>query len=151
MDYQNIMQRHLGNISRGIGHDVSNRYSYIISQNDLTNAYLQMKNDLGYPLMMDSKYRRAIVYNKEGLEKEISKMIDGCILANIKELEKMIVEDISNDVETMLNGITQAQNGRVLMGKSNSKNASFTNIFAKSLAKGLVKGVGKMIDDIVNQ
>ena len=30
-----------------------------------TSVYL---NELGYPLMMDSKYRRAIVYNKKGLE-----------------------------------------------------------------------------------
>ena len=71
MDYNSALQRHLGNISRQVGHDVSKRYSYIVSQDDLTNAWLQMNNDLGYPLMMDSKYRRAIVMNKQGLEKKI--------------------------------------------------------------------------------
>ena len=104
MDYNSALQRHLGNISRQVGHDVSKRYSYIVSQDDLTNAWLQMHNDLGYPLMMDSKYRRAIVMNKQGLEKKIAEMVNECIIANIKELENMVAEDIGNDIESMLNG-----------------------------------------------
>ncbi len=34
----NTTKRHLGNISRLVGHDVSNKYSYIISESDLINA-----------------------------------------------------------------------------------------------------------------
>ena len=37
MDYNSALQRHLGNISRQVGHDVYKRYSYIVSQDDLTN------------------------------------------------------------------------------------------------------------------
>ena len=151
MDYQSAMQRHLGNISRQIGHDVSNKYSYIINQDDLTNAYLQMRNDLGYPLMIDSKYRRAIVYNKQGLEKKIGEMINECIIANIKDLEKMVVEDISNDLESMLNGLVQAANGTINLGKiSNRSGGSATNKFISALTKGIFKGVNEIMDDMIN-
>ena len=151
MNYQSSMQRHLGNISRQVGHDVSNKYSYIVSQDDLTNAYLQMRNDLGYPLMMDSKYHRAIVYNKQGLEKKIAEMVNGCIIANIKELENMVAEDIGNDIESMLNGLVQSANGTITLGKGSSRSGgSATKRFASALAKGLVKGVENIIDDITN-
>lgn len=151
MDYNSATQRHLGNISRQVGHDVSKRYSYIVSQDDLTNAWLQMHNDLGYPLMMDSKYHRAIVYNKQGLEKQIAQMVNDCIIANIKELESMVAEDIGKDIESMLNGLVQAANGTVTLGKTSSRSGgSAINRFTSALVKGLVKGVGKIIDDMTN-
>lgn len=151
MDYNSAIQRHLGNISRQVGHDISKRYSYIVSQDDLTNAWLQMHNDLGYPLMMDSKYHRAIVYNKQGLEKQIAQMVNDCIIANIKELESMVAEDIGKDIESMLNGLVQAANGTVTLGKTSSRSGgSAINRFTSALVKGLVKGVGKIIDDMTN-
>ncbi|MCI6665560.1 MAG: hypothetical protein MSE26_04645 [Lachnospiraceae bacterium] len=151
MDYNSAIQRHLGNISRQVGHDISKRYSYIVSQDDLTNAWLQMHNDLGYPLMMDSKYHRAIVYNKQGLEKQIAQMVNDCIIANIKELESMVAEDIGKDIESMLNGLVKAANGTVTLGKTSSRSGgSAINRFTSALVKGLVKGVGKIIDDMTN-
>ena len=151
MNTDDIMRHHLGNISRQVGHDVSKRYSYIVNQDDLTNAWLQMHNDLGYPLMMDSKYHRAIVYNKQGLEKQIAQMVNDCIIADIKELERMVAEDIGNDIESMLNGLVQSANGTITLGKASSRSGgSATNKFASALAKGLVKGVSKIIDDMTN-
>ena len=139
------MKRHLGNISRAVGHDVTNKYSYIISSDDLTNAYVKMKDELGYPLMMDSKYRRAIVYNKKGLEKKIRETIDKCIIDNIMLLDRLVVEDIV----TQLNGITQSANGKIVMGKNSMSNNTM-NLFSNALVKGLVNGVGKIIDDITD-
>ena len=139
------MNKHLGNISRAVGHDVTNKYSYIISSDDLTNAYVIMKDELGYPLMIDSKYRRAIVYNKKGLEKKIRETIDNCINDNIMLLDRFVVEDIV----AQLNGIMQSANGKIMIGKNNvSSNAK--NLFSNALVKGLVNGVGKIIDDITN-
>ena len=141
----NAMNKHLGNISRAVGHDVTNKYSYIISSDDLTNAYVKMKDELGYPLMIDSKYRRAIVYNKKGLEKKIRETIDNCIIDNIMLLDRFVVEDIV----AQLNGIMQSANGKIMIGKNNvSSNAK--NLFSNALVKGLVNGVGKIIDDITN-
>ena len=141
----NAMNKHLGNISRAVGHDVTNKYSYVVNSNDLTNAYVKMKDELGYPLMIDSKYRRAIVYNKKGLEKKIRETIDNCIIDNIMLLDRFVVEDIV----AQLNGIMQSANGKIMIGKNNvSSNAK--NLFSNALVKGLVNGVGKIIDDITN-
>ena len=135
-------QRKLGRL---VGNDMSHKYSYIISQDDLINAYTQMRDELGYPLMVDSKYRRAIVYNKKGLEKKIRETIDKCIIDNIMLLDRMVVEDIV----TQLNGITQSANGKIIMGKTSVSNNTI-NLFSNALVKGLVNGVGKIIDDITN-
>ena len=94
-------------MSRLVGHDVTDRYSYIVSRDDLVNAYLNMRNELGYPLMVDSKHRRAIVYNKKGLEKKVQQIINETIINNIGMLDSAIVSDITNK----LNSITQTANG----------------------------------------
>lgn len=138
----NTTKRHLGNISRLVGHDVSNKYSYIISESDLINAWVKMHNDLGYPLMIDSKYRRAIVYNKQGLEKQINNMIVECIKEATKDLTDIVVADIISQI----NSITQTTSGKVI-----SKNNSYTgktNLFINSLSSGLVNGFFKILDDI---
>ena len=141
----NAMNKHLGNISRAVGHDVTNKYNYIISSDDLTNAYVKMKDELGYPLMIDRKYRRAIVYNKKGLEKKIRETIDKSIINNIMLSDRMVVEDIV----TQLNGITQSSNGKMIIGKTSVSNNAM-NLFSNALVKGLVSGVGKIIDDITD-
>lgn len=144
MNYNKAINNHLGNISRLVGHDVSSRYSYIVSQDDLTNAYLQMRNELGYPLMMDSKKRRAIVYNKKGLEKQIQKMIDECIINNIKLLEKMIVDDIIG----ALNGVTKSVNS-ISSGSKIGANST-TSLFVKAMTNGLINGIGSILDDMTD-
>ena len=138
----NTTKRHLGNISRLVGHDVSNKYSYIISESDLINAWVKMHNDLGYPLMIDSKYRRSIVYNKQGLERQINNMIVECIKEATKDLTDIVVADIISQI----NSITQTTSGKVI-----SKNNSYTgktNLFINALSSGLVNGFFKILDDI---
>ena len=136
------MDRHIGNLSRAVGHDVSNRYSYIISQNDIYKAYNDMRDELDYPLVMDSKYRRAIVYNKKGLEKKINEVVNNTILNNIQLLDRMVVQDIV----TQLNSIKQTSNGTLAV--SNTTN-SFASMLGSALAKGIVKGVSGIIDDMM--
>lgn len=143
-----MQKRHLGNISRQVGHDVSKKYSYIVNQDELTNAYFQMREELNYPLMMESRYRRAIVYNKQGLGNKIIEIINACIGENINELENMIAEEVANDIIDRINGLSQAANGNII--KSNNKIKNNTYKFAKIIAKGITKGVGDLIDDIIN-
>ena len=72
MGYKSAQQRHMNNLGRLVGHKVGSglsTYQYILNSDDLTNAYLQLHDELGYPLQIESRYRRAIVYNKKGLEK----------------------------------------------------------------------------------
>lgn len=137
------IKRHIGNIGRAVGHDVSSRYSYIVTENELTNAWLQMHNDLGYPLMMTSKYRRAIIYNKEGLEKKIQQMITECVKESSKELTNIM----TTDVLAQLNNIVQDVKGNLVFGKG-SYTGKTTHLLAKAIGGGLVNGFFKVLDDI---
>lgn len=143
MNSNRAMKNHLNNISRQVGSDVSNRYNFVVSNDELINAYLQMRNELGYPLMIDSKNRRAIVYNKIGLEKKIQQLINDGIVDNIKRLESTIANDIVDSVYKQLNGVIQNGNGKVI---SNSK----TNIFTDAMTKGVVNGIGRIFDDMMD-
>lgn len=140
----NNYNRHIGNISRAVGHDISQRYSYIINESDLTNAWLSFHDELGYPLMIDSGYRRAIVYNKKGLEKQIQNMINECIEKEAKELSDIIV----NDITYQLNNITQSVNGTFIKGGNSSFNLG--GLIGKALGKGLVNGFFNILDDITD-
>lgn len=134
----------MGNISRLAGHDVSVRYSYAIDKNDIAKAFNQMRDELNYPLQVDSRNRRAIVYNKKGLEKKIQKMVDECIIYNVKLMEDMIINDVVNGINSQLNGIIQ-------MGTMNSKsNNSSVKIFSSAVTKGLINGLSGIVNDIIN-
>lgn len=151
MDYKNVMQHHIGNLRRAVGSDTSGKYSYIVSNDELTNAYLQMRNELGYPLMIDSKYRRAIVYNKQGIENKIQELINQSILSNIKLLEDTVAEDIVNAVMNQIGGINNIVNNGYQVTKSTiKKSSSALSIFASAMAKTIIGGIGKMIDEFTN-
>lgn len=147
MDYQSIVQHHMKQLSNQVGHDITT-YNYVSGEDELMNAYAQMRNDLGYPLAMDSKYRRAIVYNKQGIEKQIAEMIEDNIMDNIGELESEIANNVANDIINQLNGLTQTASGTIVLGGSSSSGTA--SKFASLLAKGLVKGVGKIVEDIID-
>ena len=85
-------------------------------------------------------------YNKKGLEKQIQEKIINAVMENIQLLDRMIVEDITNQ----LNGLVQTANGTFTIGKNSGVGKSTTNMFINAMAKGLVKGVGSIIEDIVN-
>ena len=145
MSVNTANKRHLGNISRLVGHNVNNKYDYIITGNDLINAWVQMHNDLGYPLKVDSKYRRTIIYNKQGLEKQIQEMIKQCI----EETSKDIVGVIMADIVTEFNNITQTANGQFVTGGKGNKQG-ISSLFTSSLSKGLVNGFFGILDDITS-
>ena len=139
MNYNNAMKHHMRNLGRLTGNDVSSRYSYMISGDDLTSAYAKMRDELGYPLMMDSKYRRAIVYNKKGLEKQITKLVNEVIIENIKLLDTFVAQDIVNKVNGAISGSATKGSGN-----------SFASMLGSALGKGIVKGIGDILDDMMN-
>lgn len=139
-------QRHLNNLGRLVGHNVGSglsTYQYILNKDDLTNAYLQMRNDLGYPLMVDSKYRRAIVYNKQGLEKQIENMINNTIEDSFNKLSDLVAQDIANKVDNLLSAST---------GTIGGGNTSFNSakMIGSVIGKGLVKGFFGILDSITD-
>ncbi len=141
------IKRHLGNISRSVGHDISShRYSYIISESDLINAWLQMHNDLNYTLLTDSKYHRALVFNKPGLEKYIQENLIKQMEQNFNELSDIVTRDL----EMLLNNLIQTKNGTISITKSNNSKHDTLNLWASAAAKGIVKGIADIMDDIMN-
>lgn len=142
----NQMQRHMANLGRLYGHKTSggSKYSYIVNTDDLTNAYLQMRQDLGYPLMIDSKYRRAIVYNKEGLERKIQNMINEVLEESAKKLSDIVVADISYQ----LNNLTMNSKGQIVGSGNHSFNMA--SMLGSAIGKGLVKGFFNILDDITD-
>ena len=104
-----------------------------------------MHHDLGYPLKVDSKYRRAIVYNKSGLEKQIQDMITKVIGEHLQELGDLVVDDITYQ----LNNLATSANGTIVR-KSGIHTSNFGALIGKALGKGLVKGFNDILDDITN-
>lgn len=147
MGYKSAQQRHMNNLGRLVGHKVGSglsTYQYILNSDDLTNAYLQLHDELGYPLQIESRYRRAIVYNKKGLEKRIQDMINDTIEAAAKNLSDIVVADITNQ----LNNITMAANGKIVVGGGKSFNLG--GMIGHALGKGLVDGFFTIIDEITD-
>lgn len=141
------MNRHMNNLGRLVGHKVGSglsTYQYILNSDDLTNAYLQMRNDLGYPLQVDSKYRRAIIFNKQGLEKRIQQMINDTIEEAAKTLSNLVVADITHQ----LNNITMAANGKMVVGGGSSLNMG--KLLGSALGKSLVNGFFTILDEITD-
>lgn len=103
-----------------------------------------MHHDLGYPLKIDSRYKRAIVYNKSGLEKQIEEMISKVIGENLEKLADLVVDDIT----AQLNCLTQTANGQLI--KSKSYSSKLGSMIGKALGKGLVKGFSQILDDMTD-
>lgn len=118
-------------------------YSYAIDTNSYAELWHRLHNDLGYPLKVDSRYKRAIIYNKQGLEKQIQKMITEVIEKNLKELADMVADDIT----IQLNSLRPSANGNMIIS---NRNNSTISLFATSLSKGLVNGLSKIIEDITS-
>ena len=148
MYYNRVIERHISNIKRQVGNDGNGRYSFIVKHNDLIDNYLQMRDELGYPLMIDSRNRRAIVYNKKGLEKKIEQLVNKCITDNMKILENIVTEDIVNNVVNKLSAITLSANGKININNKSKTNMS--SMLGSAIGKGLVDGIGKIIDDMTD-
>lgn len=128
----------VGNIKREV-HTGNALYDYAIDTNEFANLWYQMHKDLGYPLQIDSRYKRAIVYNKQGLEQKIQKMLEEVIGKN----GQVLADIIANDINNKLDSLTQTANGKTVTSKSGS-----SHILATALTKGLVNGFIKILDDI---
>ena len=137
------LENHMKNLSNAIGHDVRS-YHYIIDGDDLTRTWVQMHNDLNYPLKVDSKYRRVIVYNKQGLENQIIQMINTVIAQNLKALADIVANDIVNSISLQLNGITTMSHNKV----PTSKSYSWSKVITRAISGGLVNGFFKILEDM---
>ena len=116
-------------------------YDYSINTNDFANLWYSLHNDLGYPLKIDSRYKRAIIYNKQGLEKQIQQMITEVIGKELGQLADLV----ANDITAQIDSITQTASGKIVKTRSNNLGTTI----ASAIGKGLVNGFFNIIDSII--
>lgn len=65
------MDNHLRNLSRQVGGDVTDKYRFITSSDELYKAFRESKADLHYALKKETQRDRYIITNSEALEQAI--------------------------------------------------------------------------------
>lgn len=136
MNNGQMMKNHMRKIGSLVSNDVTNKYRYILSGDDIVSAYAKMKDELGYPLMMDSKHRRAIVYNKKGLEKQIQNVINNSIVENIQLLDTFVAQDVTNKINNAI-------------GNKTNSSSNLGSMIGSVLGKGIVNGISSIVDDML--
>lgn len=145
MNNKRAMRNHIGNINRVAGNSgTGNRYEFIMSQDDLMNAYFQSHRDLVYNLRKEVK-RDRFVLNSAGLEKELKRICDDAIQKASKQLAELVAADARNEVERQI--------GAALSGKSAAKSNNIsrsqkTSALSDAIVGGFMSGIGGILSDM---
>ena len=140
----NAMNNHYNNLSRLVGRDITNRYEYIMTSDDLLKSFVEAKRDLTYPLRKEVKRDRYIL-NAQSLEN----CLEDAINKALKEVEKGMTDvanNTVNDVVSALNNITTSGNKFTAKPIKRSFAADVGKMFVKSLAKS----TAKIFNDMMN-
>lgn len=154
IDRKSVISRHQNNLSNITGNDVSRRYSYILTGNDLLNAYLNSKKDLNYALRKEVK-RDRFVLNSKGLQKELEELCRKALDSASQGFSQVIAADTVNEVAKQLNGLVQLSNGKVVfsgskVGASNSGRNSAAAQMTKAFTQGVMSGLSGIVEDILD-
>ena len=141
----NTNNNHLGNLSRLVGHPVT-RYEYMLSRDDVMNAWFKAHVDLGYPLRKESARDRFLIYNSKGLEKEINEIITELIINSEKILIEMLREDATQVMQELADSINVINNQVVIKKPSNQ--SSFGSKVGKYLGKAIAQATKKIIKEM---
>lgn len=140
-----MMKSHIGQLQRAAGGEgTGGRYEYILSQDELMNAYMQSRKDLTYALRKEAK-RDRFVMNSAGLQKEINKICAEAIDEASKQMAAMVEQDARNAIERAMASI-----GGTPAPAANSRSTNTGALLGKSLANGLMKGLGGILDDMMS-
>ena len=142
ISYDDAFISHLGNLSRAIGHDVG-KYEYILSSNQLLKSYYESKKDLPYPMRKEVK-RDRYIYNADGLQKDLTDLVNDVLESEEKRISDIVSDDIVNMVYEKINGVVGAASGS---NKSTSKTYSMIGAMA---ARSIINGISAIMDDIRN-
>lgn len=144
MNSKEIMNQHLGNLSRLAGHPVT-KYEYMISRNDFARAWAEAHSDLGYPLLKESMRDRFLITNKAGLEKKVNEVITELIVNSEKLLIDMLKEDATYAVQDVINSI-DIKNNSFVIGTLATHTSSYASKVGKFLGKAIGQAAGKIVD-----
>ena len=145
MNNQIYKDHHIGNLSRLVGHPVT-RYEYMLSQDELVDAWVKAHAELGYPLKKQSYRDRYLIYNKQGLEKEIEKIITELIINSEKILVEMLREDATQVMQELADSINVVNNQVVINKPSNQ--SSFGSKVGRYLGKAIAQATKKIVKEL---
>ena len=145
MNSKQIMRNHIANINRVAGNSgTGSRYEFIMSQDDLMNAYFNSHRDLAYNLRKEVK-RDRIVMNAAALEKELKKICDDILQNASKELAELVAQDARTEVERQLNA---ALSGRPAAASNNISRSRSTSKLSDAIVGGFMSGIGSILNDM---
>lgn len=147
MNSKQIIRNHIANINRVAGNSgTGSRYEFIMSQDDLMNAYFNSHKDLNYALLKQSKRDRFLVANSAGLQKELKKICDDILQNASKELAELVAQDARTEVERQLNA---ALSGKTAATASNNISRSrSTSKLSDAIVGGFMSGIGGILSDM---
>ena len=117
------------------------RYEFILSQEDLMNAYFQSHRDLQYNLRKESKRDRFIM-NTPAMQEEINRICGDAIQKASKQSAELVAIDARNEV---INQLNVALTGRPAAASNNNHR---TSALANAIVGGLMSGIGGIINDM---
>ena len=145
MNSKQIMKNHISNINRVAGNSgTGSRYEFIMSQDDLMNAYFNSHRDLAYNLRKEVK-RDRIVMNAAGLQKELKKICDDILKNASKELAELVAQDARTEVERQLNA---ALSGRTAAAAASNNISRSTSKLSDAIVGGFMSGIGGILSDM---
>ena len=141
-----MMERHIDNLRRSAGLTSNGsyyRYDYIVDQSQLVSAFLRSRNNLGYPLRMQARYKDdRFIYTGDALEKDIAVAVAEAMKKAEGQLREAIIQDVIPDLERTLNSITVVNNQfKIPTHTMKSNSNKFADKFVKMLGRELVKSI----------
>ena len=121
------MRRHLNNLSRQVGGDVTDRYRFITSSDELYKSFMESKADLRYALKKETKRDRYVVMNSEALSRSIQ---EACAqaLESASEPLGQYIEGLAYDIFSGFGSVSATTKK-----SSNSFIKIFTKLFIKNV------------------
>lgn len=130
----------MNNLSRAVGHDVSDRFAFVSDKDSLMYKYMKAREEVLRPLQRDPWNTRGKTYDKKIVEKEVQKLVEKCLMSEIGRVEDVIANGVVDVIEKELNAIPQMKGG----GNGNTRSTIATTMTIK-LTQGLVDIIDKIV------
>ena len=132
----------------------TNKYSLIADYDDLTAAWVQFHNNLGYPLKKESYRDRYLIYNKQGLEQEIEKTISTALEEAASKIMDEVAAGAINEITAALQPLSANKGFSINLIRNNQRTSKLTNMIneiARNTAKGVIKITENAITENLNK
>ena len=147
-------ERHIHNLkkSAGLSGNGTIKYEYILSKDQLYDAYLKRMDDLGYPLKVEPKRDRYVMNSKvlkKAFEDATTKALEQLENEIYNFIDKEVLKVIDQETTALLNTIS-VSSGQFTTNRKPINRSSWASRFGKLLGKKLAKTAMNIFDDMIN-